>query len=677
MLIAAKRFVVNLLVSLLVLVVGASILPGFKLESALSAVFGVVILSILNSSVRPIIVRLTLPLTMLSFGGLAIVLNGVLVLITSWLNPGFHVANLFTAIVISFGLALANMFVASSLLIGADERFHEYQVIKRFARKSPAAGQMTTPGLILIEIDGLSEPVLRQAIKGGQMPTLAAWLETGRYRLVQWDTGLPAQTSAMQAGILHGSHHNIPAFRFYDKRRQRLLVSGHPPDAADILKGIVDGHGLLKERGFSVNNWAHGDAHDVVLTMSTLALQVRSAVLQSEDLFGYFANAYYLQRGLIKMAIDVVVEIWEAWSQQRRDIRPRVERRFPYPLVRALTTALLPDLSCYLLIQKMFEGIDVAYSTLVSYDEVAHHSGIDRSDARRVLRQIDGQIRWVSKAVAFAPRRYDVVVLSDHGQSQGATFRQRFGMTLHDLVTALVAEEYAPAPATHQDEGIERINVLVNQLAWAERMRSRILRWLFRTRTSDGLIDLRPRAKRQEAKPPKTVVCASGNLGLIYFTEWSERLSLEDMESRFPGLVSGLVQHPGIGFVMAYSTGKGSVVLGKSGAYYLRDDSVVGDDPLAPFGPNAARHLREVSEYPCQGDLVVNSLYDPATGDVAAFEELVGSHGGLGGPQNQPFLFYPSWLDLDRPPTDLIGAPSIYQTFQAWRKREGTAKISH
>ena len=677
MLITVKRLGVNLIVSLVVLVVCASILPSFQLESIQSAVLGVVILSILNSSVRPIIVRLTLPLTVLTFGGLAIILNGALILVTSWLNPGFHVANIWTAIVISFGLALANMFVASSFLVGADEKLHEYQVIKRFARKSPAPDQLTTPGLILIEIDGLSEPVLRDALKAGHMPTLAAWLESGAYRLVQWDTGLPAQTSAMQAGILHGSHHNIPAFRFYDKRRQRLLVSGHPPDAADMLKGIGDGHGLLCEGGFSINNWAHGDAPDVILTMSTLALQVRSAVSQSEDLFGYFANVYNVQRGLIKMLIDVVVEIWEAWNQRRQDIRPRVERRFPYPFVRALTTALLPDLSCYLLIQKMFEGIHVAYSTLVSYDEVAHHAGVDRPDAFRVLRQIDGQIGWVSKAVAFAPRRYDIVVLSDHGQSQGATFRQRYGMSLHDLVTSFVTDEYAPAPAAHEDEGIEWINVLINQLAWAERASARILRRLFRRRIADGLIDLMPRESGQESKPPKTVVCASGNLGLIYFTEWSERLSFEEIETRFPSLVSGLVQHPGIGFVLAQSAEKGPLVLGKTGVHYLRDGSVVGDDPLALFGANAARHLKEVSEYPCQGDLVVNSLYDPMTGDVAAFEELVGSHGGLGGRQNRPFLFYPSSLDRDRPPNELIGAPSIYRTFQAWRKQQRAAKISY
>ncbi len=665
--ITAKHLTVNLAVSVLVLWLCDVILPDFKLRSVFSAVVGVVILSILNSAVRPIIVRLTLPLTVLTFGGLAIILNGVLVLVASWIDPGFQVANLFTAIVISFVLAAANLLVSSSILMGADEQLHEYQVIKRFARKSPSPEQLTTPGLILIEIDGLSEPVLRQAIEDGHLPTLGAWLESGEYRLVRWDTGLPAQTSAMQAGILHGSHHNIPAFRFYDKKKQRLLVSGHPPDAAEMLKGIANGRGLLCKGGFSVNNWAHGDAPDVVLTMSTLASQVRVAVSQSEDLFGYFANAYNLQRGLIKMAIEVVVEIWEAWQQRRRNVLPRVERRFPYPLIRALTTALLPDLSCYLLIQKMFEGIEVAYSTLVSYDEVAHHSGIDRPDAIRVLHQIDGQIRWVSKACELAPRRYDVVVLSDHGQSQGATFRQRYGITLHDLVTSLLSAEYAPAPATHHDEGIERINVLVSQLARAERNRARILRRALRSRTSDGLIDLRRRPKADARNRHRTVVCASGNLGLIYFTEWPERLTLEAIESRFPGLVRGLVEHPGIGFVMAWSESRGPVVLGKCGAHYLQDGSLEGTDPLAPFGPNAARHLQEVSVYPCQGDLVVNSLYDPVTGEVAAFEELVGSHGGLGGLQNQPFLLFPARFDLSDPSSELIGAPAIYRMFQTWR----------
>ena len=64
-------------------------------------------------------------------------------------------------------------------------------------------------------------------------------------------------------------------------------------------------------------------------------------------------------------------------------------------------------------------------------------------------------------------------------------------------------------------------------------------------------------------------------------------------------------------------------------------------------------------------DILVMSLHDPMTGEVAAFEELVGCHGGLGGPQTQPFVLYPS--DLSMPSEPIIGAAALHDVLKAWR----------
>jgi hypothetical protein len=139
------------------------------------------------------------------------------------------------------------------------------------------------------------------------------------------------------------------------------------------------------------------------------------------------------------------------------------------------------------------------------------------------------------------------------------------------------------------------------------------------------------------------VVCASGNLGLIYFTDQAERLSLESIQRAHPGLVDGLAAHPGIAFLMVYSESSGGpVAIGRDGWRELDSGRLHGADPLAPFGPHTAAFLRRLSSYPNVGDLVVNSLYEPASGQVAAFEELIGCHGGAGGAQTSPFVLYPS-----------------------------------
>ena len=107
----------------------------------------------------------------------------------------------------------------------------------------------------------------------------------------------------------------------------------------------------------------------------------------------------------------------------------------------------------------------------------------------------------------------------------------------------------------------------------------------------------------------------------------------------------------------------GAVVLGARGVHRLADDSVEGEDPLAHLGPRAADHLRRLDGFANVGDLLLNSSYDRELQEVAAFEELVGSHGGLGGPQNRPFLLHPAELTLEE---HLVGAPAVHQLLQRW-----------
>ena len=85
-------------------------------------------------------------------------------------------------------------------------------------------------------------------------------------------------------------------------------------------------------------------------------------------------------------------------------------------------------------IADIYAGRPVGYSTFLAYDEVAHHSGVERSDTLSVLRRVDRQIGRIAAAARDAPRPYRFVVLSDHGQSQGETFLDRYGISLEELV---------------------------------------------------------------------------------------------------------------------------------------------------------------------------------------------------------------------------------------------------
>ncbi len=159
----------------------------------------------------------------------------------------------------------------------------------------------------------------------------------------------------------------------------------------------------------------------------------------------------------------------------------------------------------------------------------------------------------------------------------------------------------------------------------------------------------------------------SGNLGLVYLMEEKRRLTLEEIEELHPGLLPALRAHPHIGFALVHSQAHGPVVLGAHGASFLAEGRVEGEDPLAPFPPGAAGHLLRSDGFEHVADVLVNSFYDPALDEGCAFEELISFHGGLGGPQTQPFLLVPPRLPL--PDEPLVGAEAVHGLLSGWRRQ--------
>ncbi len=266
-------------------------------------------------------------------------------------------------------------------------------------------------------------------------------------------------------------------------------------------------------------------------------------------------------------------------------------------------------------------------------------------------------------------------MLSDHGQSTGATFKQRYHMTLEQFVQQLATEKYRVSGSVDVHEDWGQVSAFLTEAIHSEQKAvSRPLGRALKERTSEERVVLGPEGEEQRRQPEEAgeaedaaahiVALASGNLGLVYGTRPDQRVTLEQVEALYPGLLDGLVQHAGIGFVMVHSEAHGPVVIGAGGKYYLTDDRVEGENPLAGFGAHAAAHLRRTDGFPDAPDLLVNSFCNPETSEVAAFEELIGSHGGLGGWQTQPFLLYPAELQIGR--QEIVGAEALHRVLKAW-----------
>jgi len=648
----------------------ALVIPGVHVSGWLAAILGAAAIGLLNALVWPLFVRVALPVTVLTLGLGALLLNGVFISLGSRLVEGFRVDSIWSGVAVTVGLTLVNT-VFTTLLAIDDDDFYERQVLRRLAERAGSAVS-DIPGVVFIQIDGLAHDVLQHAIKSGDASTIGRWLSDGSHRLLRWETDWSSQTGASQAGLLHGSNEDIPAFRWFEKELGAAKVCNHPTDAMEIERRHSNGRGLLATDGASRANVFSGDAPRSSLTMSTVLRRDRGGRI-GQDYYAYFANPYNVARTMILAIKEIVVEIWSASEQRRRNVQPRVSRRFPYPLVRAWTCVIQRDLQSETVIADIYAGRPVIYTDLLAYDEVAHHSGIERREALGVLRKLDRQLARIERAASDARRPYALVVLSDHGQTQGPTFRERWGQTLEDLVRKACAGGSVHG-SVQGDESWGYLAGSLTEATGGTGFAAKVLRTATRSRTTNGIVELGPNAGRRkdgDKEPVEIVVLGSGCLGLIYFPKRPGRLTLEEIEAAYPDLIPALRTHPGIGFMLVRSKDRGAVVLGRSGANYLDGGVVEGEDPLAPFGASAVRHVRRTDGFAHVADIMVNSAYDAGKQQVYAFEELVGSHGGMGGPQSFPFIALPH--DWAIPDETVIGAESMHQWMRRWLKDLGQA----
>ncbi len=659
------RIVVLLIIEGLVILTLAAILPGVETPSFAAAVLVAATMALINAVLWPIVIRIALPLTVFTFG------LGSLVFSAGTVALGFYVVDgtsipIGGDLAIAFAMALVSMLIAPLLDVDGDAQ--HLRVVRRRVRQGRKDNRSDVPGVILFEIDGLGETILREAVRDGHVPTIARWLSDGTHKILGWECDLSSQTGASQAGLLLGSNWDMPAFRWYEKESGRTMVSNHPADAAEIEQRRSTGEGLLANGGTSRGNMFSGDAPRCTATMSVIRDRSRS---KSGDFFAYFSDPYGFLRTIVLSLADITYER-RAARRQRRSGATHVERGGMYPLVRAAIAVVMRDLNVALLMADIVEGVPVSYATFVGYDEVAHHAGIREPDALAVLKRHDRQLERLERAVAQAPRPYHLVVLSDHGQTQGAPFRQRYEETLEDLVKGALTQGDVHAPAA-VDEAWGDVGAALADARQDPGLGGRVLARATRSREVEGTVALGPNrealAERSAPSDPESeqeaVVMVSGPLGLIYLPRSPERLTLEQIAETHPELVSTLTAHPGIGFVMVRSgEHSGTLVVGAGGHRRLSDDTVEGEDPLAHFDPTVADHLRRHDSFPHCPDLLVNSMYDPSTDEVAPFEDFMGSHGGLGGPQMKPFAVVPS--DWREPAEPIVGVEAMHEVLHDW-----------
>jgi uncharacterized membrane protein YvlD (DUF360 family) len=636
------RLVVAWLSTAFALWIAALVLPGVSSNRVGAALVMALLIGVLNAIVPPLIAALRLPF-MLALGFVLILVVNALAIqfASSVLNGVFEVDSFWWALLAA--IVVAGVGLVLEIVFGTDdEGAYSMRVVQRIARRLGGGEHTDVPGIVFLEIDGLALPVLRRAMRDGNAPTMARWVAEGTHGLVEWETDLSSQTGASQAGILLGSNEDIPAFRWVEKESGTLMTCSAPDDCARIERDRATGNGLLVDGGSSRGNLLSGEADEVILTVSRLDAEKRG----NHGYRAFFANGFNVTRSLALFAYEVFLEWLAAARAKRRDVQPRGHRGGLYPFMRAAMCIVVRDLIVYGVLTDMMRGRPAVYATFSSYDEVAHHSGLERADTLEALRKLDQQFGRIDRARRYAPRPYRIVVLSDHGQTQGATFKQRNGYGLDELVERSL-EHGSVAEFAGGDEQGAMVGHAVGEATG---------------RKTEGA-----KRSKKDVSGRAVVVLGSGNLGLIYLMDEPRRLTLEEIDERHPRLIPALRSHPHIGWLLVRSVSDGPVVLGAGGAQFLAQNRVEGEYPLADFSPTAPLHLLRTDGFAHVADIMVGSFYDPELDEGCAFEELISFHGGLGGPQTQPFILHP--VDLPLPDGAIIGAASVHALLQGWRRQ--------
>ena len=632
------RLVLALLVGAVAVWVAAVILPGVHVSSFGGALIAAALVGVLNAILPPLVAALRLPF-MLVLGFLAVLAVDAasLLLASAIASNDFKVDSFGSALLAALLIAAAST-VLQTILGVNDEDSYALRVIERVARRQGDRTETDVPGIVFLEIDGLAAPVLRRAMRDGNAPVLASWMADGTHQMVEWETDLSSQTGASQAGILLGSNEDIPAFRWVEKESGKVMTCSAPADCAEIERRLATGRGLLVGGGASRGNLLSGEADAVILTVSRMDAEK----LANPGYRAFLANGFNVTRELVLFAWEVLLEWSAALRQRRRDVRPRGARGGRFPFLRAVLCVVVRDLIVFGVLTDMMRGRPAVYATFSSYDEVAHHSGLERADTLEALRKLDQQFGRIDRARRLAPRPYKLVVLSDHGQTQGMTFKQRNGYGLDELVERSLAS----GTVTGMSSGDEHDAAVGQAVGEA----------------TGGA----PEHDDHDLSDHHAVVLGSGNLGLIYLMEEKRRLTAEEIAQRHPQLLGALGGHPDIGFLLVRSAEHGPLAMNSAGIHYLAEGRVDGEDPLAPFSPHAPGHLLRTDGFEHVADIMVGSFYEPALEQGCAFEELISFNGGLGGPQTRPFLLYPT--ELPAPAEPILGAAQVHDILSGWRR---------
>jgi hypothetical protein len=507
------------------------------------------------------------------------------------------------------------------------------------------------PRLLIVQIDGLARAVLEQALAQGGMPFLARLLARQGYRMHPMSVGMPTSTPAFHLAAMYGVRPDIPGFHFHDKRRGEDVYFPRAGDAAFIEQAQAGGRRGILTGGSAYGCVFTGGAVNNLFSFAMLKRPTGAGLLRAGSAL------VVLLWVLIKCVALTLVELSRALLRLVADPAGESARGWKWLALKVGLSVWIRQLFTLIVSRDLYAGVPVIYVNYLDYDVFAHAYGPRHRHALRALRRVDSSIRQLWRVARRVPgHRYDLYVLSDHGQAATVPFQRISGG--QPLERLLLDELFAPdGQAAPTPPGGRRR--LARGLAGFRQCDAGVLQRFMNYLERDFpwvVGELKEAHERHGVR-----VVAAGPNAFVYFLASAEPLPLERIDDLFPGRADELSARRGVGFVLARSA-SGPLCLWRGKRYPLTGE------PVGPFAdrddwPVVAEGLRDLMAMPSAGDFVIYGHGSP-DGNVSYIPEA-GAHAGPSPEELHCFVVSPPGVAMPGPLTHPVQLYPHFMRYQA------------
>jgi hypothetical protein len=496
---------------------------------------------------------------------------------------------------------------------------------------APIAGRRR---LLVIQIDGLSRDVLEGALAEGVMPHLARLLRRG-HQCHPMSVGLPSSTPAFQLAAMYGVQPDIPGFHYHDKRRGTDIYFPRGGDAAYVEQTQAAGRRGILAGGSSYGCVFTGGAEHNLWSFARIKRPTGRGLARAISAFVVLGWVF------VKSLTLTVVELVRALLRLVADPVRESARGWKWLAIKVGLSVWVRQLFTLSASRDLYEGVPVVYVNYLDYDVFAHSYGPRHRLALRGLRRIDRSIHQLARVVRRVPEhRYDLYVLSDHGQAPCVPYRTVTGGRPLErlLLEDFLHHDAAGRPASRRERLVAGVQGY--RRGRAPGLFQRFLNYLeddFPWALGGDLPESRERGGVR--------VIGAGPNGFVYFLAMPEAVPVEWIDERYPGLVDDIARSRGIGIVLVRSQ-RGPLCLWRGKRYTLDE---VGQGPFAGRDDLdlVVEGLRDLMAMPSAGDLVLYGI-DAPEGNTSFVTER-GTHAGASPDELHTFIVVPPGVRLATP----------------------------